>query len=72
MATKLAEVLQKKDGEILSKWLQQQSASGRKGSAAEQQEATGKSRVFMTAPKAAVAKGSVDDISGQEWAPVKE
>lgn len=72
MATKLAEVLLKKDGEILSKWLQQQSASGRKGSAAEQQEATGKSRDFMAALKAAVAKGSVDDISGQEWTAVRE
>jgi rsbT co-antagonist protein RsbR len=72
MASKLAEVLSKKDGEILSKWLQQQSASGRKGSAAEQQETTRKSQEFLNGLKGAVGKGSIDDISGPDWAAVRD
>jgi rsbT co-antagonist protein RsbR len=72
MASKLAEVLARKDGEILSKWLQRQSVSGRKSSAAEQQEATRKSRDFLEALKIAVTRGSVEDISTTEWTPVRE
>ena len=72
MASKLAEILSKKDGEILSKWLQQQSASGRKGSAAEQQVTSRKSQEFLNGLKSAVAKGSVDDISGPEWTSVRD
>jgi rsbT co-antagonist protein RsbR len=72
MASKLAEILAKKDGEILAKWLQRQSVSGRKSSAAEQQEATRRSREFLEALKGAVAKGTVEDTTGPEWAKVRE
>lgn len=72
MASKLADILTKKNEEILSKWLQRQSVSGRKSSAAEQQEATRKSKDFLNALKNAVSKGSIDDISGPEWAGAKD
>jgi rsbT co-antagonist protein RsbR len=72
MASKLAEVLARKDGEILSKWLQRQTVVGRKSSAAEQQEATRKSRDFLEALKNAVARGYIEDTSTAEWTPVRE
>jgi rsbT co-antagonist protein RsbR len=72
MASKLAEVLARKDGEILSKWLQRQSVSGSKNSAAEQQEAARKSRDFLEGLKAAVTKGNIEDTTGPEWAKVRD
>ena len=69
---KFAEILDKRNGEIIANWLELQLAGGKKVSAAERQEATRQSRDFMAALTAAARKGSVDDISSPEWNRVKE
>ena len=69
---KLSEVLNKRDGEITTQWLQLQTLGGRKVSAAEQGETGRQSREFMTALKAAAQKASTGDITGQEWERVRD
>jgi rsbT co-antagonist protein RsbR len=69
---KLAEILEKHEAAIIAGWLELQAAGGRKVSAAERQEATGQSREFLGALTKAASKGSVENLSGPEWAPVKE
>ena len=69
---KFAEILGKRNGEIIVSWLELQLAGGKKLSAAERQEATRQSRDFMAALTSAAKKGSVDDISTPEWNRVKE
>ena len=69
---KFAEILDKRNGEIIANWLENQLAGGRKLSAAERQEATRQSRDFLAALTAAAKKSSVDDISTPEWNGVKE
>jgi len=69
---KFAEILSKRNGEIIASWLELQLAGGKKLSAAERQEATRQSRDFMAALTSAAKKGSVDDISTPEWNRVKE
>ena len=70
--SKLSELLEKRDTEIASQWLELQSAGGRKVSAAEQGETTRQSREFIQALKKAVDNGATTDITGAEWEPVKE
>jgi rsbT co-antagonist protein RsbR len=69
---KFAEILGKRNGEIIASWLELQLAGGKKLSAAERQEATRQSRDFLAALTSAAKKGSVDDISTPEWNRVKE
>jgi rsbT co-antagonist protein RsbR len=66
-----AEVLDKRHGEIMNAWLDLQSSGGKRFSAVEGQEITRQSREFMDALKTAAQHGSAD-ISGPEWARVKE
>jgi rsbT co-antagonist protein RsbR len=70
--SKLLDTLGKRETEITSKWLELQASGGKKVSAAEQAEATRTSREFMSAFKAAIQKGSTDDITGPEWERVRE
>ena len=69
---RFAEILDKRNGEIITSWLELQLASGKKLSAAERQETTRQSRDFMAALTTAAKKASVDDISTPEWNRVKE
>ena len=69
---RLVVVLEKRGGEILTKWLEIQAAGGRNVSAAEQQELRRQSRDFLDALKAATQGGSIDDITGPEWDRVKD
>jgi len=69
---KFAEILSKRNGEIIAGWLEFQLAGGKKLSAAERQEATRQSRDFLAALTAAAKKSSADDISTAEWNRVKE
>jgi rsbT co-antagonist protein RsbR len=68
---KFADILSKRNGEIIASWLEQQLASGKK-SAAEQQEATRQSRDFLAALTAAAKKNFADGTSAPEWNRVKE
>jgi rsbT co-antagonist protein RsbR len=69
---KLAEILGKRNAQIIEKWLELQLAGGKKLSAAERQEATRQSRDFLDALTAAAQKGSVENVSGPEWNRVRE
>ena len=69
--TKLAEVLDKREQEIATGWLERQASSLRRLSGAEQQEVTRQSREFLKAVKTAAA-GDGADTSSQSWAPVRE
>ena len=69
---KLSDVLTKRDTEIISQWLENQSKSVRRISAAEQGETTRVSKDFMAALKEATKEGEIVDISGREWEKVKE
>jgi rsbT co-antagonist protein RsbR len=70
--SKLSELLEKRDSEITSQWLESQTVGGRKLSAAEQGETTRQSREFIQALKKAADNGVTGDITGAEWEPVKE
>jgi rsbT co-antagonist protein RsbR len=69
---KFAEVLSKRNGEIMASWLELQAESGRRLSAAERQETTRQSREFMAALTAAAKKGSDDGTASPEWSRLKE
>jgi len=69
--SKLAEVLDKREQEIATGWLERQASSLKRLSGAEQQEVTRQSREFLKAVKTAAA-GDGADTSSQSWAPVKE
>ena len=68
---KLAEVLDKREQEIATGWLERQASSLRRLSGAEQQEVTRQSREFLKAVKTAAA-GDGGDISSPSWTPVRE
>jgi rsbT co-antagonist protein RsbR len=70
--SKLSELLEKRDAEITSQWLESQAAGGRKVSAAEQGETTRQSREFIQALKKAAENNVTGDTTGPEWEPVKE
>src|SRR6267142_4158281 len=70
--SKLADVLERRENEIASKWLELQFANGRKGSPTAQAEAGRRSRDFLSALKNATQRSGTTDINGSEWAPVRE
>jgi rsbT co-antagonist protein RsbR len=69
---KLAEVFEKKEQAIVTEWLEKMEATGRKLSAAERQESVRQAREFVIALRNALQKGSVENISGEEWRPVRD
>ena len=69
--SKLSELLEKRDAEITSQWLELQTVGGRKVSAAEQGETARQSREFIQSLKKAADSGATGDITGPEWEPVK-
>jgi rsbT co-antagonist protein RsbR len=67
----LAKVLAQREPEITKHWLDLQAASGKRLSAAEQQDTERKSREFLVALKAAV-EGDHLEVSAPQWDRVKE
>lgn len=70
--SRLAEVLGKREQEITDQWIAQQQATGRKLTAAERDQASRQSREFVPALKSALHGNSTGDISGPEWAAVRD
>jgi rsbT co-antagonist protein RsbR len=68
----IAEIIAKREREIATQWLDLQSKSGRRKSAAEQQEVTRDSQDFMNALRTAVQTDQVEDIARPGWAPMRE
>jgi rsbT co-antagonist protein RsbR len=69
--SKIAEVLDKREQEIATGWLERQSSSLKRLSAAEQQEIGRQSREFLKSVKTA-AQGNSSDASSQSWTPVRD
>jgi rsbT co-antagonist protein RsbR len=67
----LAKVLTQREPEIIKQWLDLQAASGKRLSAAEQQDTERKSREFMGALKPAV-EGDHLEVSSPQWDRVRE
>jgi rsbT co-antagonist protein RsbR len=65
-------VFEKREQEIVDQWMEQQQATGRKLTAAEREQANRQSREFVRALKTALQRTNTGDISGPDWAPVRE
>ena len=70
--SRLPEVFEKREQEITDQWLEQQQATGRKLTAAEREQANRQSREFVRSLKSALQRNSSGDISGADWAGVRE
>jgi len=68
----VAGVISKRESDIMAQWLELQSKSNRRTSAAEKQEAVRESNEFMGALKAAVQKEQIEDIGGPGWATMRD
>ena len=69
---RFAEILAAKNEEIVEAWLALQLKSGKKMSAAERQETSRQSREFLEALTRGAKRGSLDDLSGEDWSPVRD
>jgi rsbT co-antagonist protein RsbR len=70
--SRLAEVLEKREQEITDRWIEQQQATGRKLTPAEREQAARQSREFVRALKGALQHNASGDISGPDWAGVRD
>jgi rsbT co-antagonist protein RsbR len=70
--TRLPEIFDKQERGIIDEWLEQQLGSGRKLTGAEREQASRQSREFVRALKAALERDSSGDISGPDWAAVRD
>lgn len=70
--SRLQEVFEKREQEIIEQWLEQQLANGRKLSNAEREQATRQSRDFVRALRAALDKDASGDIFGPAWTAVRD
>ena len=70
--SRLAEVLEKREQEITDRWIEQQQATGRKLTPAEREQAARQSREFVRALKSALQHNASGDISGPDWAGVRD
>ncbi|MEP6537950.1 MAG: STAS domain-containing protein [Bryobacteraceae bacterium] len=71
MESKISKALQRREPEILAKWLELQEKSGRRMSATEQQQLSRSSRDFLGAIRVAATSGQTD-LSSKEWDATKE
>jgi rsbT co-antagonist protein RsbR len=70
--SRLADVLEKREQEVTDQWIEQRQATGRKLTAAEREQATRQSREFVRALKGALQRNASGDISGPDWAAVRD
>jgi rsbT co-antagonist protein RsbR len=70
--TRLPEIFDKREREIIEQWLEQQQASGRKLTSSEREQANRQSREFVRSLKGALERDSSGDISGPEWAAIRD
>lgn len=70
--SRLPQLFDKREHQIVEQWLDQQQASGRKLSPAEREQATRQSREFVRALRAALERDNSGDISGPDWAAVRD
>jgi rsbT co-antagonist protein RsbR len=69
---RLPQLFEKREQEITDQWMELQQASGRKLTAAEREQTNRQSREFVRSLKSALQRNSTGDISGAEWASVRD
>lgn len=70
--TRLPDIFDKREKEIVEQWLEEQLTVGRKLTPAEREQANRQSREFVRALKSALERNSSGDISGPDWAAVRD
>jgi rsbT co-antagonist protein RsbR len=70
--SKLPDILRRHEADILSDWVRQQAASGAAAGRVRESETREQSRALLGAIREALESGSVADITGPSWAPVRE
>ncbi len=70
--SRLPEIFEKREQEIIDQWIEQQQAKGRKLTGAEREQANRQSREFVRSLNSALRQNSTGDISGSDWAGVRE
>ncbi len=70
--TRLPQIFEKREKEIIEQWLQQQQATGRKLTGGEREQVNRQSRDFVRVLKEALERNSTGDVSGPEWAAVRD
>jgi rsbT co-antagonist protein RsbR len=68
--TKLPDILARREAEILGDWLRHQSES--RGGRVSLREPAEQSREFLDALRSAVQSGHLEQITGSDWAAVRE
>ena len=69
---RLSQTFDKREQEIITQWLEQQQATGRKLNAAEREQTNRLSREFVRSLRAALERNGSGDISGPDWAAVRD
>jgi rsbT co-antagonist protein RsbR len=70
--SRLPDILRRHEADILADWVRQQAASGAAAGRVRESEAREQSRALLGAIREALESGSVADITGPSWAPVRE
>jgi rsbT co-antagonist protein RsbR len=70
--TRLPEIFDKWEQQIVDQWLEQQQRAGRRLTGAERDQAARQSREFVRALKGALQRSGNGDISGPDWATIRE
>ena len=70
--SRLSQIFEKREPEIIEQWLEQQQATGRKLTGAERDQANRQSREFVRSLQSALRQNSTGDISGADWAAVRD
>jgi rsbT co-antagonist protein RsbR len=70
--TRLPQVFDKREQEIITQWLEQQQATGRKLTGAERETANRQSRELVRSLKSALERSNGGDVSGPDWSAVRD
>jgi rsbT co-antagonist protein RsbR len=71
-SSRLSEILRRNESDILSDWVRQQVASGAARGNTRESEAREQSRSLLSAIREAMETGSVSDVNGPAWTPVRD
>jgi rsbT co-antagonist protein RsbR len=70
--SRLAEILEKREREVVDQWLSQQQSGGKRLTAAEREEIQRQSREFAGLLKDALLHSTTEDVSRAEWAAMRD
>jgi rsbT co-antagonist protein RsbR len=70
--TRLPDIFEKREKQIVDQWIEQQQAAGRKLTPAEREQANRQSRDFVRSLKNVLQRDSGADVAGPEWVAVRD